>query len=504
MADFATDRLSDPTHRGRPLGSDAGRPFASTLAGDLTFAWTALLARRKLIAACVIAAVLCAVGYIWTTPPLYTASAQILIDPRKREIVKQEIVPSGLGTSSLGADTFLLDSQIEVMLSQGVLRSLIERQRLATEGEFASSEGNAVVGAIKSVLKLILRGPQASRVPQMSAVDRVLKALDKRLSIRREGNTYMISVSMTAEDPVKAADIANALTQIYIEESIATSRQRVEQAETLLSGRLAELRSAAVAAQQKVETFRAENGLIAADKIPIVEQELRDLNQQLTVAAANTSRALARWNEVSKLKKLPFEQALSAGSIQSNLLATLQDRYAAVAAQEASLATSLKARHPNMIAVRDSKEALKREISLELARLVSRSKVEHDVAVANEAAIRSRLATAKSATVETNQAAITLKELEQDAQAAMAIYQEFLSRSKDAREQISLPSDSVRIVSTAYPPTRPSWPTEPLLLAFAVFIGVVGGVALAALLHLLKGPPRSVPAYRIPESRRLV
>jgi succinoglycan biosynthesis transport protein ExoP len=402
-------------------------------------------------------------------------------------------VHSGLGTSSLGADTFLLDSQVEVMISEGVRRALIDKLALDKDPEFGGSDGNMLVRAVKFIVKLVIRGPQAIGIPETSAVDRALKVIDKHMRVNREGNTYVINVRMTTEDPAKSAAIANALTDIYIQQSITNSRDRVAEAETLLSGRLEELRRDALDAQAKVEAFRVKNGLMATDNTPLVEQELRDINQQLTVAAANTSRALARWKEVGKLERMSFGEALSAGSIQSTLLATLQDRYAAIVAQEASLSTSLKARHPNLIAVRDAKAALKREISAELARLVSRTKVDYDVAVANEAAIKNRLAVAKAVSAETNQAAISLKELEQEAQAAASIYQEFLARSKDAREQVTLPSDSARVISAAFPPTRPSWPQEPLLLAFAVFAGLVLGVTLAFLRHVIGGPKASEP-----------
>jgi succinoglycan biosynthesis transport protein ExoP len=490
------ERMSDPVRRRRlPLTRQAGadQSAPSTFSADLKFAFGILRQKRRLILRTIGLAMLVALAYIWITPPLYTATAQVLLDPRKREIVNKEIVSSGLGSSSLGADTFLLDSEVEVMISEGVRRALIEKLSLEQDPEFGGTSGNVLTRAVKYVAKLVLRGPQAIGAPETSAMDRALKVLDQHMHVNREGNTYVINVRVSTEDPAKSATIANAMTDIYIQESISAARKRVEEAETLLSGRLEELRRAALDAQAKVEAFRVKNGLIATDNTPLVEQELRDINQQLTVAAANTSRALARWKEVGKLRTMTFEEALSAGSIQSTLLQTLQDRYAAIVAQEASLATSLKARHPNLIAVRDSKAALKREISAELARLVSRTKVDYDVAVANEAAIKSRLATAKAVTAETNQAAIALKELEQDAQAAASIYQEFLGRSKDAREQVTLPLDSARVISAAFPPTRASWPKEPLLLAFALFAGLVAGIVLAFLSHILGGTKPSEP-----------
>ncbi|MFA5951916.1 MAG: GumC family protein [Hyphomicrobium sp.] len=470
--------------------ADGGRTGQSTFATDLKFALGVLGAHRLSILLTIVLFVVGGVGYIWITPPLYSADAQILIDPRKRDIVKQEIVQSGLGSSSLGADTFLLDSQVEVIRSQTVLRKLIETQKLDLDEEFTGSLEGGTGRWIGGILKLIVRGPQASGVPETTAVDRVLKALEKRLRVNREGNTYVINIRMTSLDPAKAAKLANTLAQLYIDQSVAASRLRVEEAMHLLSGRLEQLRDTALEAEQKVETYRAQNGLLATDKSAIFEQELRDFGQQLTLAGANTSRAEARWDDVRRLKDQPLKSLAAKGSLQSSLLTTLQDRYAAVVAQEASLASSLLRRHPNLTAVHDAKAALEREIKMELTRLISRAKSEFEVARANEDALRTRVAVAKAEAALKNQAAVTLRELEQEAQSAGAIYQEFLNRSKDAREQVLLPSDTVRVVSQAFAPSRPSWPVEPLLLGFAIFLGLIFGVVFAFVLHVLKDPLR--------------
>lgn len=473
---------------------DVHRASTSSLAADLTYALGILRSRRGLIFTIVALSLFAAFAYIWTASRYFASAAEILIDPRRQEIVKDEILPSGMGSSSLGADTFLLDSQVQVILSDGVLRKLIAVERLDEDEELAGLGGSETVKKIKSVLKFILMGPKAAALAEPTPVERVLKSLDKALHVTREGNTYVLKVEMTSKDPVKSARIANALVSIYVNQIAEDGRKRIKDVEAVLTGRLEELRVASADARQKVEAFRAENGLLASDKITVIEQQLRDLNQQYSAAVIGTSRAEARWNEVSKMSKLSFETALATGSVQSNLLSALQDRYAAATAQEASLATGLKNRHPSLAAARTAKDALRKEIKAELTRLVGRAKIEYEIAVANEAALRAHLADLKKLTAETNSAAVTLKALEQQAEAAAAIYNQFLTRAKDAREQIAIPVDSIRMISRAEPATRPSWPVEPLILGFALFLGLALSVTLAIILHVVKGPPAPTAA----------
>lgn len=475
----------------RPVGSRLARKVP--LPGDVKAVWTALVSHWLTVVAVFCAAMLIAVAYIWVTPPIYTATAEIIIDPRKRDIIDKEIVQSGLGTSSLGPDTFLLDSQVEIMLSESVMRGLIDRAGLLSDPEFVGGAPSPVMSGITSVLKRILRGPQAEAFPETSPYDRALAKLTKRLDIKRKGNTYVFAVSMRSQDPAKAADIANKLVAQYTAAVNGTSRRRIEEASHLLDDRLDALRRAAVESQGRVEAFRNAHGLISAERLTIVEQQLRDLNLQLARVAATANSTRSRWQEVVKLEKVPPDQALASGLLESQSLTALRDRAAALTVDEGSLSMSLMREHPALVALRESRAALTRAIQAEIRRLIARSKYEYDVAKSEEASLRTRISALETATATSNRANVVLAGLQREALANVTIYEQFLGRSKSAREQINLPSETVGVISKAFPPNRPSWPAEPLVLAFAAFLGLVLGVVAAVLQHL---SPRNIASVQ--------
>ena len=85
------------------------------------------------------------VGYILFTTPIYTADARLLIDPRKKHTVGTEVVPSGLGENT--AETFaLVDSQVKVILSDAVLRPVVQSQHLALDPEFGAPREPGMFG----------------------------------------------------------------------------------------------------------------------------------------------------------------------------------------------------------------------------------------------------------------------------------------------------------------------------------------------------------------------
>lgn len=462
-------RTAEPVDYGRSTFVDD----VNTLAGAMTSRW-------KLVAGCAAGALALGFAYVWAATPVYTSTAEVLIDPRQSAIFEHEIVQSGMGQSSLGADTFLLDSQVDVIRSRSILRKLSAELDLVNHPEYASSGG----GLIGSLVQFVLRGPRSFATRARDPEEAVVELVGEDLDIYRRGNTYVLAVAMQSPDPELSAAIANTLTRLYMAETNDYTRKRISDVEDQLGSRLAELRAAALESQRKVEAYRAEHGLLSAERLTVVEQQLRDLNQQLSLIATQTNAARARWEEVSKLEGQPVDRLLASGALGSPLLNALSEQHSSLSAREAALSATLMPRHPSLQAVRDSKAALRADIEREVSRLVSQHRVEMDVAIDNEQTIRAQIIELEAATAVTNQASVELRDLERQSEADAAIYQQFLGRSKDAREQVNLPSETVRVISPAYPEVKPTWPKPALVLPAALAVGLGAGICLALALHL--------------------
>lgn len=504
MRRFRLDREDTRPHEQVELityrRSESPERTEAAFVSDVRTLWSAVSTRVRLIGGCVIGTLLLTLAYIWIVPPVYKATAEVLIDPRRRAVFQQEIVQSGMGQSSFGADTFLLDSQVNVMTSQLLLRKVIADLNLLDDPELVESASSS--SPLQDFARLILRGPRAASTSGLTLEDRVLKALQEDVEVARVGNTYVLGVTVKSKDPILAADIANRLTDLYIEELANNTRSQINQVEEQLGGRLEELRLAALESQRKVEEYRAQNGLLNAERMTVVEQQLRDLNQQLSVVSTTASAARARWEEVSRLRGQTVERVLASGSLDSPHLDSLRQQYSSLTSREASLSATLASRHPSLQALRDSKATVQADIRREVDRLIARYQVEHDVAAANERAVREQIARLEEQMATSNQASVELRDLERQAASDAAIYEQFLVRSKDAREQVNVPTDVARVITTARPDFTPSWPSPYLLLAVALIVGLGLGVGLALLSKLFAGSPAG-PSER-PEPRSVL
>ena len=82
---------------------------------------------------------------------------------------------------------------------------------------------------------------------------------------------------------------------------------------------------------------------------------------------------------------------------------------------------------------------------------------------------------------------IKLKELIAEAELREGLVRSFMSRARQAEEQVGLPASTSRIITHAKPASRPRSPNVRLLLVASLVLGAIVGLMLAWMMHLLHG-----------------
>jgi uncharacterized protein involved in exopolysaccharide biosynthesis len=214
----------------------------------------ALTYRWRLILCITAIPVLLTVLAYWTVQPNFSATARILVDPRPRQIMENEIAKTGMGTSSFGGDVLMLDSQARILDSRELLTRVVSA--LSLDHKYAA-EGSTFAG-LRQILHWLERGPQVTGLPEHSDMDRALKKLQSNLRIDRVGNTYVFDVTFTSPDRNEAADVANALITTYVQTENENYRSRVQENIDALNKLVATLRAESDSANQQLVAFRAQ------------------------------------------------------------------------------------------------------------------------------------------------------------------------------------------------------------------------------------------------------
>lgn len=453
------------------------------LGDELRGLFYAIWRRKPLIVLVMLISFFLAVAHTRTATPLYTSTTELLIDPREKELTGGEVVPTGLGSSALGADTALVESQVAIIRSESVIGRLIARLDLETDPEFAG--GSGFTSTLLAIFRALLYGDADAY--ERSPYDQAKRTLDKRVEVNRVGNTYVVRIQTRSPDPEKAALISNTLAEIYVEQSRLHARTSTLAAATEIDSRLDDLRTAATYAAQAVEEYREAQGLIGAQDLLVVEQQLRDVNGQLSAAQSEAERAAAELDQARQALSDPLAAGL--GAPQSSLADNLRSRLAEISAQETAASRLLLPNHPTLVTLSEERRSIENELRNELTRILRRYETAHNVAVRNAEALAQQLAALRTDAARSNSDSVRLRELEREAELTREIYETFLARSIQVNEQVGMQAENTRIISEAYPSSRPSHPKGKVALAAALIGGLMVGLALAWLLHLIHGTP---------------
>ncbi len=448
-----------------------GRPETTAEFGDL---WRILWRRKRLVFGTALLLALLVLAYAATTPSLYTATAQILIDPRDRQVVSNDVNPGALSPDGGIAQ---VESQVKVIESDAVLGRAVAQTGLETEPGFGVPR-DSWLGRAVSTLRGLVTGPKPER--PVDALGRALDQLRRRLAVKRADKVFVIDVVVTTVDPDLSARIVNAIANAYLADQTEARAAAARRGAGDLRGRLDALRDAVNAADRQLEDYKARNGLITASGRLVNEQQLTDLNTRLVAARARAAEAKARLQGIRDARGRAVGSGAMPEAVQSAAIDRLRGQYAELAAREADLRTNLGERHPFIAAVRTQMQDVRRLIDAELNRIAGAAETEYQRAQSNERTLAAELERLQRQAAVTAQSTVQLRELEREVEAARSVYNGFLVRAREIKEQTSIDSSNARIITAARPPEDPSWPPRLILVVAALFggLGLGAGVAL--------------------------
>ena len=221
------------------------------------------------IASCVAVALLLAWFYNSTTDRVFTASTQILIEPKLPQHLQQDG-----GEINLSLDTAQIESQIAVMQSEKIASMVINQLKLVDNPDFNRPQDPTLSDRIKKVGRNLVAvlgdGSWATSLQRrLDAADAPVAMTEYQksrnsmsifrngLDVRRVGVSYAIDISFTSADPEGAANIANATADAFVHEQIDTKAESAKEGGAWLEQRLQQLRTQMNEARARAQAFRS-------------------------------------------------------------------------------------------------------------------------------------------------------------------------------------------------------------------------------------------------------
>ncbi len=137
--------------------------------------------------------------YLLFAQPMYTARAQLLIDLKLPQFLQGSSSEAGYGL-----DASQLESHIVLLQSERVATTVINKLGLLQDKEFQSRPGP-------------LSWLNGSRPTAGEELQYAIERFEDQLRVRRIGISYAVEVGFSSSDAAKAAKIANATTEAYLQ-----------------------------------------------------------------------------------------------------------------------------------------------------------------------------------------------------------------------------------------------------------------------------------------------
>jgi succinoglycan biosynthesis transport protein ExoP len=417
--------------------------------------------------------------YVALSPSKYTAQADMIIDTKRVTWTQTE-----MASENRTVEDASVESEIETTKSEKVAEAVIRHLHLTEDPEFVGS-GPGLRRRIFSLFKLA--GPE-QEPSNDELVQRALATVKDNLRVTRLGRSYIEQIAYTSLDRNKAAKIANAFADAYIEDQLQAKFEATRRASAWLEQRIGELRQQASDAYKAVQDFKSENSIIiGVDGKLASEVELDQLGIALAKARADTSQARAKLDRISRVleqrsnkeNSLNIPDPVVTDALSNPVITKLRQQFLDDQNKESEWSARYGPDHTAARNLRAEMAALQRAIWDEISRIAESYKSELQIAKSQEESIDKRMIEVFQKSGATRQSQVRLRELETAANTYRGIYETFLSRFTQSVQQQSFPSTEARIVTVASPPRGPSSPKVTLTIALAAICGLGLGVMSA-------------------------
>lgn len=469
-----SETASKPDYYGYSYGYGDLAEGDRELGGGLSLTDIISLIRRRWELITVFAVIGTLAASVWShiQTPVYSATAQLLIEPEHRVVDLDSVV------EGIGSDAAAIETQLSFFKSLGFLEGFVATYLQGSGSTNETSESLASLKDADQDTPGKINAAHAAEADAVPNISRKAAEIASNLTVSQAGRSFIINVNYTSTSPNQAAEIANELAAYYIVDQANRRRDVTSDASGFLERRLRELEADLLAAEEALHQYRIQNPTGTQATAAETTRRLSDIGSLLVQTRAERKEKEVRLGYMKGLKKKGAKLDSLTEVLSSPYMASLWDEDSALRNREAELRLELGDNHPKIVALNEERVELRNRIDTEVDKIIDNATNELQVLAQREKSLEADIGKlseiASNAEAQTNHAAIRLRLLEGKANSSRRIYEEFLIRLKQTREQEAVVQANTRLIASAKTPTSPkNGSTVRFLL-----LGLVGSSAI--------------------------
>ncbi|SHG98776.1 Uncharacterized protein involved in exopolysaccharide biosynthesis [Hydrocarboniphaga daqingensis] len=385
----------------------------------------------------------------WIWPRSYQATATLMVNFEVNDPLGGHEFPIGLLSSYMA-------TQVELAHGSEVLLPVVSRLGLADDRQYSAGYPGESAGL----------------------ADWVVTRVQKNLIIEQgRYGSQLLYVNYRADDPKRAAQVANAVAEVYSEQQYARLTGPASERAQRYTEQLSDLKDKVIVAQQQVTDYRQRSGLIDSNAKNDLDLQLMSTLEQRLLDAQNQKR-VAQARSAS-------DSAVGSQVLGSTMVQSLKTQLALQSAQMAQLRATLGPRHPQVLELQSQMAQSRRSLGAELDAYSGNARAELISATELEAKLQAAVDQQRASVVSVRQLQDDGAKYQLELESAQSVYK----RALDGYDQVMFASAggyrNVDFVSRAVAPAKPSKPKIRVMLMLGALLAVGLGVALPLIYELL-------------------
>jgi chain length determinant protein EpsF len=421
-----------------------------------------LMARYRTITLTLLVTVVTATGVGLILPAKYMASTSLVIDLKGNDPVTGAILPAQLLMMSS-----YMATEIDIIQSHAVALKVVKQLRLAEQERWKEKFVEVADG-------------------KGSIEDWLAGALLAKIDVKPSHESRIVDVNFTNEDPEFAASVANAFAHAYIQTNLEMKVAPARDSATWFDGQTRQLREQLEAAQARLSRYQTEKGITSTDqKLDVEVARLAEISSQLVQVQAQAYENASRQKQLEEFTSKHRNADSLPEVLASPVIQELKARLSVAEARLGQASTSLGVNHPEYLRAQSEVTSVRKKLDDEIRTVASVIDNNLRITQGRERELQGAVAAQKAKLLELNRHRDELGVLMKEVENAQRAYESASQRHTETSMESRLDQSNVVILNPAIVPVKPAFPKFRLIIALAIAVGTVLGIALAMAIELI-------------------